>query len=306
MTDAGTADLAEPAKPAIEPEANKVRPSVAVPPRPVTLPPRPASSPSINPHSAPSTRPLLNGARAELGNGNADIPQAPRTPGLTPPLPPVSSATATPRPPGVPPPLPIRRSVRPPGSDASEPSSSRMPVPPPSVPGTGASDVTARLLQLQSQLSQLKHSLAVKESELYAACTERDSLRSRVAELERTSVDLSSRLADSENGLSSAQKRVTELEQELSVAREEYSRERERSAEKRAANEDDLKQIRGIGPKFERALNAAGMRSLSQIAALTPEEIDALAKQINVSAERIRREDWVGRAQALLEARRSS
>jgi NADH-quinone oxidoreductase subunit E len=63
---------------------------------------------------------------------------------------------------------------------------------------------------------------------------------------------------------------------------------------------DDLKQIRGIGPKFERALHARGIRSFSQIAAWTASELEELARALRVKPERIRKEDWVGRARALL------
>ena len=58
--------------------------------------------------------------------------------------------------------------------------------------------------------------------------------------------------------------------------------------------------LRGIGPKFEKALKAIGITTLEQIAAFSAEDIERVAEKLNVSAERIRRDDWVGRAQKLV------
>ena len=68
-------------------------------------------------------------------------------------------------------------------------------------------------------------------------------------------------------------------------------------------SDTDLKVVRGIGPKFERLLKAEGVQSVSQIAAWTESEIDRIAERTGVKADRIRREDWVGRAQRVLESR---
>jgi predicted flap endonuclease-1-like 5' DNA nuclease len=60
-----------------------------------------------------------------------------------------------------------------------------------------------------------------------------------------------------------------------------------------------LRQIRGIGPAFERALEQAGVVSVEQIAAWTAADIARFAAALRIKAERIVREDWVGRARAL-------
>lgn len=63
---------------------------------------------------------------------------------------------------------------------------------------------------------------------------------------------------------------------------------------------DDLKRIAGIGPVIERHLHEAGVRTFTQLAALTPDQIaDLVAHLPLLSAERIVRQDWVGRARAL-------
>lgn len=65
------------------------------------------------------------------------------------------------------------------------------------------------------------------------------------------------------------------------------------------AKADNLKAISGIGPKLEKVLNARGIWTYGQIAALSGAEIAALDEQLGF-AGRIGRDDWVGQAKALL------
>ena len=67
------------------------------------------------------------------------------------------------------------------------------------------------------------------------------------------------------------------------------------------AGADDLQAIKGIGGVSEQRLSAADVTSFAQIAAWSPSDIDRIATQIKVSAERIKREDWVGQARTLSE-----
>jgi predicted flap endonuclease-1-like 5' DNA nuclease len=62
---------------------------------------------------------------------------------------------------------------------------------------------------------------------------------------------------------------------------------------------DDLKRIRGIGPGLERELNDLGIRSLAQIAAMTPEDVAALSARLTRFRDRPVRDDWVGQANQL-------
>ncbi|HWQ13537.1 MAG TPA: proprotein convertase P-domain-containing protein [Roseiflexaceae bacterium] len=67
-----------------------------------------------------------------------------------------------------------------------------------------------------------------------------------------------------------------------------------------AARADDFKLIKGIGPGIERALHQAGIRTYAQLASSTPEEIAGLVGHISgMSAERIARQDWLGKAREL-------
>lgn len=62
---------------------------------------------------------------------------------------------------------------------------------------------------------------------------------------------------------------------------------------------DDLKLIRGIGAGLEKQLNALGIRSFSQIAALSESELAELDRKLKTVKGRCFRDDWIGQARAL-------
>jgi predicted flap endonuclease-1-like 5' DNA nuclease len=59
---------------------------------------------------------------------------------------------------------------------------------------------------------------------------------------------------------------------------------------------DDLKRIKGVGPKLEKLLNSLGVTSYSQIAAWDDDEIDRIDAQLGAFSGRIRRDDWPAQA----------
>ena len=65
-----------------------------------------------------------------------------------------------------------------------------------------------------------------------------------------------------------------------------------------AAATDELTSIKGLGARSSERLAAVGVTTLAQVAAWSDADIDEIAPRIHVGAERIRREDWVGQAQA--------
>lgn len=62
---------------------------------------------------------------------------------------------------------------------------------------------------------------------------------------------------------------------------------------------DDLKQIKGVGPKLEGLLHENGITSFGQIAAWTEDDIDRFAALIGKMGGRIRSDDWIGQAKLL-------
>jgi large subunit ribosomal protein L22 len=62
---------------------------------------------------------------------------------------------------------------------------------------------------------------------------------------------------------------------------------------------DRLNQIIGVGPKLEEELNAAGITTFAQLAALTDDEVEALDAKVSRSADQIK--DWRTQAQQILD-----
>lgn len=62
---------------------------------------------------------------------------------------------------------------------------------------------------------------------------------------------------------------------------------------------DDLKKIKGVGPKLEKLLNSLGVTSFAQIAAWDDAEIDRIDAQLGTFQGRIRRDDWPAQARFL-------
>jgi predicted flap endonuclease-1-like 5' DNA nuclease len=157
----------------------------------------------------------------------------------------------------------------------------------------------SRALQLANQLVQARHDLASAQADLRNARSERDALRTELARAKARIEELDIALAiepELPEPISLAPElerelrgRVAELEAELVQARA--------AAEARPL--DDLKLVKGIGPKIEKALKAHGVTEVRHIAAWTADDIEVMAKKIGVQAARIKKDDWVGGAKRL-------
>lgn len=62
---------------------------------------------------------------------------------------------------------------------------------------------------------------------------------------------------------------------------------------------DDLKKIKGVGPKLEEVLHENGIIRFAQIAAWDEVEIDRFVGIVGRMGSRIRSDDWVGQAKLL-------
>lgn len=71
----------------------------------------------------------------------------------------------------------------------------------------------------------------------------------------------------------------------------------------KATDSDDLKLIKGVGPKIEQMLNKLGIHSFAQIAQWNKSDIDQMASQLGSFKDRITRDDWVQKAQKLHKAK---
>jgi len=62
------------------------------------------------------------------------------------------------------------------------------------------------------------------------------------------------------------------------------------------ASPDDLRQLKGVGPKLVTLLNELGVKRFDQIAAWGPAEIDTIDAQLGTFKGRITRDNWVEQA----------
>jgi predicted flap endonuclease-1-like 5' DNA nuclease len=112
---------------------------------------------------------------------------------------------------------------------------------------------------------------------------------------------LESQNAAAEAELGAARTAQHELGQQLEAARAaqlELRRQLE-GARATAASGDDLRAIKGIGPKLSKKLQEIGISSYAELAALDAEGVATLAELLGVPKSRIERNGWVEAARQL-------
>jgi predicted flap endonuclease-1-like 5' DNA nuclease len=160
-------------------------------------------------------------------------------------------------------------------------------------------EAKAALMRAETERARLERALAEERSTREAALrAAREEATQRVAELERRVErlrELEARVDELEAQaleVVTLRQRNAELEAALATA-----------SKRSLAAPDDLKRLRGVGPAFERALRALGITTFAQIAEFTEADIERVAQSLKLKPERIRRDDWVGNARALLAER---
>lgn len=137
---------------------------------------------------------------------------------------------------------------------------------------------------------------------------EQDAWNSQVEERDEALFDLKLELETENNRLServdNQHVSVQTLEATIKELREKVEELQRAIGDARALDVtvgDDLTRIKGVGPRFERALKAQGVTTYEQIANWTEEDIDNIAALIRVKPGRIERERWVDHARELLQ-----
>jgi predicted flap endonuclease-1-like 5' DNA nuclease len=169
--------------------------------------------------------------------------------------------------------------------------------------GADGADPAAEAADLRGALAAAEESRGTAESALAMQAREIASLAAQLALAERVR-------ARSESDLAVAQARTEEALRAATGLGRNADDQGDPDAQgerppglpgPRDGRADDLRRIRGIGPKNEGVLNTLGIYHYEQIATLTPAQVTWLDNYLRVFG-RIGREDWVGQAGALLGA----
>lgn len=65
------------------------------------------------------------------------------------------------------------------------------------------------------------------------------------------------------------------------------------------SNKDDLKKIKGIGPKLEKMLNDIGVYTFAQLSKFTDAEYELLDLLLQAFQGRGKKDDWAGQARGI-------
>ncbi len=184
-------------------------------------------------------------------------------------------------------------------------------------------ELQIQLAQAQESQHEWKMARQLAEDKAVGEKLHADQLRTRLTELEQSEQaaraqlsELQRKLQQLEGELSSSKFRVRVLEAEASEKEKtppplvEESKPNVdhrdwsdhpfvRPVETDSNDRDDLTEIKGIGPAFQRKLNALDIYTFRQISELDGEAVERLAEVIEVFPERIHRDNWIGQATRL-------
>lgn len=134
-------------------------------------------------------------------------------------------------------------------------------------------------------IAELKRSIEEQKKHIAAADARTAAADARTAAAEARAASADARVSEAEARASEAEARAASAEARASAAP--------------AAAADDLKRIKGIGPAFERKLQALGVSSFSTIAAWTEADIERIAEALAILPQRITRDGWIEKAKNL-------
>lgn len=124
-------------------------------------------------------------------------------------------------------------------------------------------------------------------------------LKRSIEEQKKHVVAAEARAAAADARAASAEARTREADARTSEADARASSAEARASAAPAASADDLKRIKGIGPAFERKLQALGVSSFSTIAAWNDADIERIAEALAILPQRITRDGWIEKARDL-------
>lgn len=174
-----------------------------------------------------------------------------------------------------------------------------------------AEQAKARTMALSKEVDHANARVATISTDLEAANTRAASLEADLQEAVHRNAELVEELREREGDVRSE---VVQLRADLAASRARVAELEAvvghptsaadidlRDASGRHARRDDLKSIRGIGPKTEQVLHDHGIQTFRQLAELDRDGVEELEAALADPTGRIHRDEWVSQAKALYE-----
>lgn len=154
-------------------------------------------------------------------------------------------------------------------------------------------ELKSRIVELVSQEEQLKKKTRDLESRVQVIDGELSSAKFRIRVLE-------SEVGDKNKAIGALTQELDEAGSKPKVEHRDWSDHPfVRPVEPNSDERDDLTEIKGIGPAFQKKLNLLDIYTFRQISELDGESVERLAELIEVFPDRIHRDNWIGQATKL-------
>jgi predicted flap endonuclease-1-like 5' DNA nuclease len=180
-----------------------------------------------------------------------------------------------------------------------------------------ATDEAARSQKLCTQVDDLQAQLTLHEQRLREKDDHITTLQRHIDAFESLQVEMAGqakKVDEKEEEISRLRKRLIEVRAALRIrtdggvaphpvqpAGDQLSLQIAQTKPSTAPPKDDLKQIPGIGPAFERVLNNMGIVTFRQVAQWDTTDLKRVADKLDTVPDRIKRDKWIARAKKLYE-----
>ncbi len=162
----------------------------------------------------------------------------------------------------------------------------------------GRSSLAEEHSQFEQTLAELRLQLQQMETEQTAIAQARDAAQSDLGSTKSTLRQSESAVQDLEAKLARCEAAQTKLRQQLAKATEKPKM-ASYGLKAPMGRADDLKRIKGIGPKLEGILHGLGIFHFRQIAKFTKADVEWVSQHLAEFKGRIERDDWLRQATSL-------
>ena len=180
-----------------------------------------------------------------------------------------------------------------------------------------ATDEAARSQKLHTRIDELQAQLTLREQRLSEKDDHIATLQRQIAAFESIQREMAGQakmVDEKEEEINRLRKRLVEVRAALRIRTDgsvaphpiqptgnQLTLQIGQTKPSAAQTKDDLKQIRGIGPAFERVLNNMGIVTFRQVAQWDATDLKRVADKLETVPDRIKRNKWIAGAKKLYE-----